>query len=601
MAYDVKKTDNTSIIVNDGTTNESLDIVLVGKNYTGYGLYLNQNSVRMLENFSSASAPAAPLTGQIWYDSGNNLAKVYNGSSWKNIGSATADSSAPSGANQGDLWYDTTTKQIKAYNGSTWDLVGPDYTNSQQRSGQVIETLSDGVSNYVVVSIYIGGAATPMAIFSTSSAFSPSPAISGFASIKPGLNLNTNLNAKVANADLLDGLDSLQFMRSDTDTGTSGNLAITSATASTSTTTGALKVSGGAGIAGNINAGNISATGIAGTLSTAAQPNITSVGTLTALTVTGNVAAGNLSGTSIVGTLTTAAQTNITSVGTLTALTVTGNVSAGNLSGTSIVGTLTTAAQTNITSVGTLTALTVTGNIAAGNLSAATVSTASGNLTLAPAANVQVSSNMNITATTDTTSLTDGALVVAGGVAVQGKLRANIGLYTDNLYYANGVAYPTTTGTVNSGTATRLTYYATSGSTLSDTGAGLTYTVGTSTLNVTNISATKVSASVGYSPTLTLTDGTTVSWNTAQGQTAKITLGGNRTMAAPTNLLDGAFYNLQVIQDGTGSRTMSWNSVFKWIGGAAPDLSTTAGANDFFTFRSDGTNLYEQGRAQGVA
>ena len=75
---------------------------------------------------------------------------------------------------------------------------------------------------------------------------------------------------------------------------------------------------------------------------------------------TGNITGGNLSGTSIVGTLTTAAQTNITSVGTLGSLAVTGNITSGNLQGTSIVGTLTTAAQTNITSVGALNAGTIT-------------------------------------------------------------------------------------------------------------------------------------------------------------------------------------------------------------------------------------------------
>ena len=75
-----------------------------------------------------------------------------------------------------------------------------------------------------------------------------------------------------------------------------------------------------------------------GTLSTAAQSNITSLGTLSSLTVSGSAAM----------TLTTAAQPNITSVGTLSSLTVSGNTNA----------TLTTAAQPNITSVGTLTALT---------------------------------------------------------------------------------------------------------------------------------------------------------------------------------------------------------------------------------------------------
>jgi len=105
----------------------------------------------------------------------------------------------------------------------------------------------------------------------------------------------------------------------------------------------------------------------------------------------------------------------------------------------------------------------------------------------------------------------------------------------------------------------------------------------------------------GYSPTITLTDGATISWNTAEGQVAEVTLEGNRTMAAPTNVKDGAFYSLKVIQDGTGSRTISWNAVFKFTGATAPTLSTAANSVDFIVFSSDGTNLYEQGRSLGVA
>lgn len=89
----------------------------------------------------------------------------------------------------------------------------------------------------------------------------------------------------------------------------------------------------------------------------------------------------------------------------------------------------------------------------------------------------------------------------------------------------------------------------------------------------------------------TLTDGATVNWDTSLGQIATLTLGGNRTMAAPTNLKVQS-YILHVIQDGTGSRTLTWNSVYKWVAGAPPVLTTTAGARDVFSFICDGTNLY---------
>jgi hypothetical protein len=89
----------------------------------------------------------------------------------------------------------------------------------------------------------------------------------------------------------------------------------------------------------------------------------------------------------------------------------------------------------------------------------------------------------------------------------------------------------------------------------------------------------------------TLTDGSTINWNTALGQVATVTLGGNRTMAAPTNLKVGN-YVLHVIQDSPGSRTLTWNSVFKWPAGIAPVLTTNSGAHDIIAFFSDGTNLY---------
>lgn len=96
----------------------------------------------------------------------------------------------------------------------------------------------------------------------------------------------------------------------------------------------------------------------------------------------------------------------------------------------------------------------------------------------------------------------------------------------------------------------------------------------------------------GHIPTITLTDGATINWDMNNGSVAKVTLGGARTMAAPTNLKDGGTYLLRIIQDGTGSRTITWNSVFKWSGGTAPTLSTGAGAIDIISFTSDGTNLY---------
>jgi hypothetical protein len=98
----------------------------------------------------------------------------------------------------------------------------------------------------------------------------------------------------------------------------------------------------------------------------------------------------------------------------------------------------------------------------------------------------------------------------------------------------------------------------------------------------------------------TLTDGASIAWNVVNGNAAKVTLGGNRAIAAPTNVQAGGFYALEVAQDATGSRTLTWNTVFKFGTVGTPTLTTTASKSDHFTFYSpDGTNLRCLGRSFG--
>ena len=94
----------------------------------------------------------------------------------------------------------------------------------------------------------------------------------------------------------------------------------------------------------------------------------------------------------------------------------------------------------------------------------------------------------------------------------------------------------------------------------------------------------------------TLTDGSSIDWNLQTQQVAIVTLGGNRTFNAPSNHAAGLVCVLTIVQDGTGSRTATFNSAFKFRG-AAPTLTTTASARDILIFISDGTNLREIGRS----
>ena len=107
------------------------------------------------------------------------------------------------------------------------------------------------------------------------------------------------------------------------------------------------------------------------------------------------------------------------------------------------------------------------------------------------------------------------------------------------------------------------------------------------------------SAKLNYTES-TLTDGSTVSWGASTQDVCKLTLGGNRTMAAPTNNTTGQFISILVIQDGTGSRTLTWNAVFEFASDTAPTLTTTANLGDIFVFRYNGSKWLEVGRNQAL-
>ena len=77
MSYTINLTDGTIFaVVADGTINTDSSQTLVGKNYAGYGEFLDENFIRLLENAANTTAPGAPLTGQLWYDKTNNILNI---------------------------------------------------------------------------------------------------------------------------------------------------------------------------------------------------------------------------------------------------------------------------------------------------------------------------------------------------------------------------------------------------------------------------------------------------------------------------------------------------------------------------------------------
>jgi hypothetical protein len=227
MAYTVTTTNGTVITtVADGTVDTThTSLTLIGKNYAGYGIFLNENYVTLLENFSNTTPPNAPLTGQLWYDNVNDILKVYNAATnvWKPISSSISQGTAPSAAISvtGDIWWDTTNAQLKVWSGSAWITIGPAYTSTSGTSGPVTQTILDNTSaSHVVTLFYISNSV--IMILSKDSTFTPQTAIPGFSTIIPGLNLispstltGAQFSGATTGASTLGGYSASQFLRSD--------------------------------------------------------------------------------------------------------------------------------------------------------------------------------------------------------------------------------------------------------------------------------------------------------------------------------------------------------------------------------------------------
>jgi hypothetical protein len=134
MAYTITKTNGDTLVsVPETELNTDYGITLVGRNYAGYGIYLNDNFVSLMENFANPTAPAQPLEGQLWWNSTENSLQIWQGSVWKKIGHVTASSNTPSqtGRLVGDQWWDTTNQQLKVWAGETTSNSTAQFTTTQ--------------------------------------------------------------------------------------------------------------------------------------------------------------------------------------------------------------------------------------------------------------------------------------------------------------------------------------------------------------------------------------------------------------------------------------------------------------------------------------
>src|SRR5210317_1741756 len=107
MSYKLNKSDGELLVeLADGIIDTTTtDITLVGKNYRGFGEFINENFIKVVENFAGTQTPGNPLTGQIWYDSGEARLKLYDGTTFRTAGGPIVSNTRPNMV-AGDIWID---------------------------------------------------------------------------------------------------------------------------------------------------------------------------------------------------------------------------------------------------------------------------------------------------------------------------------------------------------------------------------------------------------------------------------------------------------------------------------------------------------------
>ena len=246
MAYSITTYAGAPVAtVQDATVNTSAtNLTLIGRDYAGYGAFLNENFVYLLNNFARSVAPggnsgeAQPLNGQLWYNPSSHTLNVYDSdlNGWKPISGAISQGAAPvnSISTVGDIFWNTNTNQLFVFSGNTngWILIGPTTTGNTSASGSIVSTIVDATeTSHVAINFYINNQI--VGIMSFDPTYTPYTAINGFATINPGLNLSSSsttantlyqFTGTTTNSLALNGLASDQFLRGDQNATTSYQL-----------------------------------------------------------------------------------------------------------------------------------------------------------------------------------------------------------------------------------------------------------------------------------------------------------------------------------------------------------------------------------------
>jgi len=249
MSYKLNKTNGELLVdlVDGQIDNTSTDITLVGRNYKGFGEFLNENFIKLMENFAKTSAPGSPLVGQLWYDTAEERLKVYTGETFRSASGAVVSQNQPNLVT-GDLWIDSLNNKLYFFDGQDIVLVGPQFTAAQGKTGfEAFTIIDENGQDQTVLYMYVNGTLTGII---SRTQFRPRVNITGFPVdpddnrnpkrqlIKIGLNPvssdfwfrgTAESTSSLIDSNTLEQFTSDNFMKTDRNTETSGSLKVKNA------------------------------------------------------------------------------------------------------------------------------------------------------------------------------------------------------------------------------------------------------------------------------------------------------------------------------------------------------------------------------------
>ena len=645
MAYNITSTSGlTSYTITNGAINDQTDLSFIGKGALNYGSSLNTNFLRLLENFADVTEPGTPITGQLWWDTSTNNLRVYDGATFS-IVSPPLDRITSSTIGNLEIVSSSITGEIVDGNinigpNGTGNTVINRLAILNTGVGKVLYTAANGMIVTSTLSFNptdntltatnlsatnIAGTLTtgPQAAITsvgtlgslavTGNITAGNVATSGNVTAEQLIGYHTGaIGANIPNTGVFTTL---------TITGGLQNTPIGNGTPSTGEFTSVTTTSGGqlsGYLTGAIGA-NVANTGVFTSMignSLSLSSSSPTLFTMTSSATTGGLRAnlittgsGSTSQPVIVfsrtSTSTTAFNGGLGWIKTLTDGSATSSsiyvVGTNNASTPVTQMQFTSPNGFSFTGTSGTTTIDTYGNVGIGTASTSyplTISKSGVNtylyqydgtgsqVTGVNGAGLGISGTFSNTDMAFFSNSLERIRITSGGNIGIGNSSPITQLHLNaNGYAAVYLGNNDSTGFHVTKETTDNSFNIWSGTFGSGTNRFKIDSVGNVSISGnTNVSGTITASGPASSAPLALTDGTTITPNFALRNNFSVTLGGNRTLANPGNITVGQSGIIYISQDGTGSRTLSYGTYWKFPSGVAPTLTATANATDALVY-----------------